>query len=76
MLGSCWCLGTFLPFVYASTIVGRIAYLYYMVIVMPGVYIVTTRLFASKRLPTAAAVGWAVALIYGFLHLYPLRTLV
>jgi dolichyl-phosphate-mannose-protein mannosyltransferase len=74
-LGACWCLGTFLPFVYASSIAGRIAYIYYMVIVMPGIYIVTARLFASKRLPAAAAVGWGVALVYGFVHLYPLRTL-
>ena len=75
-LGACWCLGTFLPYVYSSEIQGRISYLYYMVIVMPGIYIVTSRLFAAKRMPAAASVGWAVALIYGFLHLYPLRTLV
>ena len=74
-VGVCWCAGAFLPFVYESQISGRITYLYYMVIVMPGVYLVLTRLFADRRMPTAATVGWAVALVYGFLNLYPLRTL-
>jgi hypothetical protein len=46
-----------------------------MVLVMPGVYLVVTRLFSPPRMPTAATVGWALALLYGFLNLYPLRTL-
>ncbi len=74
-LGACWCLGTYLPFLIGAAASGRVTYLYYMVIVMPGLYIVTARLFASRRMPTAATVGWAIALIYGFIHLYPLRTL-
>lgn len=74
-LGACWCLGTFLPYLFGSTVSGRISYLYYMVTVMPGVYLVVTALFASKRMPRAATVGWAIALIYGFVHLYPIRTL-
>ncbi len=74
-VGVCWCLGAFLPFAVESQISGRITYLYYMVIVMPGVYLVLTRLFAGRHMPTAATVGWAVALVYGFLNLYPLRTL-
>jgi 4-amino-4-deoxy-L-arabinose transferase-like glycosyltransferase len=74
-LGAAWCVGTFAPFLFASVVSHRISYLYYMVIVMPGVYIVTTRLFANRRLGTAAAIGWAIALIYGFVDLYPLRTL-
>jgi predicted membrane-bound dolichyl-phosphate-mannose-protein mannosyltransferase len=74
-VGSCWCLGTFLPMALESTLSGRISYLYYMVVVLPGVYLVTARLFSPRRMPLAATVGWAVALVYGFLHLYPLRTL-
>jgi hypothetical protein len=74
-LGACWCLGTYLPFLFGSTVSGRISYLYYMVTVMPGVYLVTTRFFASRQMPKAATVGWAIALIYGFVHLYPIRTL-
>jgi hypothetical protein len=74
-LGAAWCVGTYLPLFVAGEFAGRISYLYYMVIVMPGIYLVTTRLFGSSRMPAAATLGWAVALIYGFVHLYPLRTL-
>jgi hypothetical protein len=74
-LGAAWCIGAYLPFFVGGEFAGRISYLYYMVIVMPGIYIVTTRLFGSRWMPRAATVGWAIALVYGFIHLYPLRTL-
>lgn len=74
-LGACWCLGTYLPLLIGDLSSGRVSYIYYMLSVMPGVYIVTTRLFAGKRLPVEAAIGWAIVLIYGFVHLYPIRTL-
>lgn len=75
VLGACWCLGTFLPYLYGSAVSDRISYLYYMVTVMPGIYLIVTRFFGSKWMPKAATVGWAIALIYGFVHLYPIRTL-
>jgi dolichyl-phosphate-mannose--protein O-mannosyl transferase len=74
-LGACWCLGTFLPMAFESAVSGRISYLYYMVIVLPGVYLVTARLFRPSKIGAAATLGWVTALLYGFLHLYPLRTL-
>jgi hypothetical protein len=74
-IGACWCLGTFIPFAVESQTSGRINYLYYMVVVMPGLYLVCARLFSRRELPTAATIGWAVALLYGFLHLYPIRNL-
>src|ERR1700686_4900968 len=74
-LGACWCLGTFLPMALESAISGRISYLYYMVVVLPGVYLVTARLFRPSQIGAAATLGWVTALMYGFLHLYPLRTL-
>jgi hypothetical protein len=46
-----------------------------MVVVMPGIYIVVTRLFADRRLPRAVVLGWAIVLVYGFADLYPVRTL-
>jgi hypothetical protein len=58
-----------------SLLSGRISYLYYMVIVLPGVYLVTARLFRPSRIGPAATLGWVTALLYSFLHLYPLRTL-
>jgi hypothetical protein len=74
-LGACWCVGTFAPFAANSLLTSRISYLYYMVVVLPGVYIVAARLFSPRRVPLAATLGWAVALVYSFLNLYPLRTL-
>ena len=74
-LGACWCLGTFLPFAANSLVTGRISYIYYMVVVLPGVYIVAARLFSPRRMPLAATVGWSLTLVYGFLNLYPLHTL-
>ena len=64
--------GTFLPNVVQSGALHRTSYLYYMVPIMPGVYLVVAELF--RRLPRAALVGWAAALGYGFQQLYPFRT--
>jgi dolichyl-phosphate-mannose--protein O-mannosyl transferase len=74
-VGACWCVGAFMPFAVDSFVTGRISYIYYMVVVMPGVYIVAARLFSPRRMPLAATLGWTVALVYGFLNLYPLHTL-
>jgi 4-amino-4-deoxy-L-arabinose transferase-like glycosyltransferase len=76
LTGAAWCLGTYLPFVGQSELSGRVTYLYYMVIVMPGVYLVLARLFARRSLPLAVTVGWALMLLYGLGHLYPLRNVV
>jgi len=75
LLGVAWIFGTYVPSVYDAQISGRVAYLYYMAIIMPGVYLVVVRLFSRKNMPTAATLGWAVALVYSFLNLYPIRTL-
>ncbi len=74
-LGACWCLGTFIPFAVDSLLTARISYIYYMVVVMPGVYLVAARLFSPRRIPLAATLGWSVALVYGFVNLYPLHKL-
>jgi hypothetical protein len=75
LLGVAWFVGTFVPFVAEHNFSHRITYLYYMLIVMPGLYLVTSRLFSPKAVGVAATIGWVIALIYGFGHLYPLRTL-
>lgn len=74
-LGAAWCLGTFIPFVIQAEAFDRISYLYYMLLVMPGIYLITARLFSPSRVPRAATLGWAVALVYGFIDLYPVRSL-
>ena len=60
LFGAAWVLATFGLSVYDATISGRIAYLYYMMIVLPGVYLIVVKLFARKGMPTAATLGWAV----------------
>ena len=74
-LGAAWCVGTFLVFVIQADGFDRISYLYYMLLVLPGVYILAARLFSPGRVPRAATLGWAVALVYGFIELYPIRSL-
>jgi hypothetical protein len=52
----------------------RTSYLYYMVIVMPGIYMAIARLFTRRYLPRAALVAYVVMLLAGFESLYPFRT--
>ena len=75
LVGVAWCLGTFVPSAAESIISNRVDYLYYMLIVMPGIYLVLARVFADRRMPRSALLGWVVMLIYGFGDLYPIRTL-
>ncbi len=74
-LGAAWCVGTFAVFVIQASLFDRIAYLYYMLLVLPGIYLVTVRLFSPGRVPRAATIGWALALVYGFVDLYPVQSL-
>ena len=74
-LGVAWCVGAFVPFVIQADGFDRISYLYYMLLVMPGVYIITARFFSPSRVPRLATIGWVVALVYSFLNLYPVKSL-
>ncbi len=74
-LGAAWCVGTFVPFVIQADGFDRISYLYYMLLVMPGVYIVAARFFSPRHVPRLATIGWVVALVYSFLNLYPVKSL-
>jgi dolichyl-phosphate-mannose-protein mannosyltransferase len=70
-----WFVGLFVPFVFQSAFEQRTTYLYYMVVVMPAVYLAAARLFSGDRLPRSARVGFAVAVMIGVASLYPFRTL-
>ncbi len=78
-LGVAWCLGTLVPFELLSLIWQRTTYLYYMVIVMPGVYLIVARLLAHPRVPRWAVGVWlalafaAAVLAYPFTPLPDLR---
>ncbi len=70
-----WFAGTWLPFAALSLIWQRTSYLYYMVIVMPGIYLAVARLFTRPRVPAwglgafLALVLAATVLTYPFLPL-------
>jgi 4-amino-4-deoxy-L-arabinose transferase-like glycosyltransferase len=74
LLALAWVVGTFLPLLAQSLFDQRTSYLYYMLIVLPGIYLAAVRLFSSRGFPRAATVGWAVTLVIGFAALYPIRT--
>ena len=73
-----WMLGTFIPFVVAAAPLGtygnRTSYLYYMVVVLPGVYAAVAKLFSRRWLPVAAVLGYVSILGYWFVTIYPFRT--
>ena len=73
-LAVAWFAGTFLPFVVLAVFDQRTEYLYYMVVILPAVFIAVARLFSRRFLPPAATIGWVCALGYGFESLYPFRT--
>jgi hypothetical protein len=74
-IGAAWCLGTYIPFVIQSQLLDRISYLYYLLIVLPGLYLLAARLFSPSRVGRAATIGWGLALVYSLIDLYPVRSL-
>ena len=71
-----WFLGTFSPFVLLSLLWSRTSYLYYMVIVMPGLYAAAAcagvRLGRRHRRVLAA---WGVAVLTAAVVMYPFTPL-
>jgi predicted membrane-bound dolichyl-phosphate-mannose-protein mannosyltransferase len=71
LLGAAWFTGTFVPFVLLSVLDSRTSYLYYMVIVMPGIYIAAAALIARLRPPAWLTVAWAFSLLVAVVLMYP-----
>jgi 4-amino-4-deoxy-L-arabinose transferase-like glycosyltransferase len=74
-VGLAWFLGTFVPFELLSLFWSRTSYLYYMVIVMPGLYIAGAELIARSRLGRKAIVVWALTIVVAAVLMYPLTPL-
>ena len=75
-LAVAWFLGTWSPFALASLIDQRTSYLYYMVIVMPGLYIAATYLVSSlwrlrRRWVSTIAIVWGIAVVAAVVLMYP-----
>jgi dolichyl-phosphate-mannose-protein mannosyltransferase len=74
-LGLAWFLGTFLPFVALSVLDSRTSYLYYMVIVMPGIYLAVSDLVWRSRRYRKLIVLWALLVLAAAIVMYPLTPL-
>jgi predicted membrane-bound dolichyl-phosphate-mannose-protein mannosyltransferase len=77
VLALAWCAGTWIPFAVLSIFWERTSYLYYMVIVMPGVYIAVAGLLARPevRRHTRLLALWAAAVVAAVVVMYPLTPL-
>lgn len=72
VLAVAWTAGTLLPLLVISADRG-LSYIFYMLVVLPGILIGIARFFLSCRLPRAGVLGYALAVLYGFWSLYPFR---
>jgi hypothetical protein len=70
-----WFAGTWLPFLALSVLWQRTSYLYYMVVVMPGIYLALARLFSRPRMPRWALGGWLALVAAAAVLLYPFLAL-
>jgi predicted membrane-bound dolichyl-phosphate-mannose-protein mannosyltransferase len=75
ILGLAWFLGTYLPFVGASLLDSRISYIYYMVIVMPGIYVSVANLVARIGPGRAVSIAWMVSVLAAVIVMYPFTPL-
>jgi dolichyl-phosphate-mannose-protein mannosyltransferase len=66
-----WFLGTWLPFVALSLFWERTTYLYYMVIVMPGIYLALARCFSRPWMPRWALGSWLALVVVAVVLSYP-----
>jgi hypothetical protein len=71
-LGLAWFTGTWAPFELLSIIDSRTSYLYYMVIVMPGIYAGIAHLFARWRPRRWVLVSYGVIVLLAAIAMYPL----
>jgi dolichyl-phosphate-mannose-protein mannosyltransferase len=75
LLALAWFTGTWVPFELLSVIWNRTSYLYYMVIVMPGIYLAVAALIA-RLLARRWLVGiWALSVVVAAVLMYPFTPL-
>lgn len=71
LLGLAWFVGTFVPFELLSVIWSRTSYLYYMVVVMPGIYILVADLVARVSPRPWVTVAWITLVGLAAVAMYP-----
>jgi hypothetical protein len=72
VLAVAWFAATWIPFELASLLLDRTSYLYYMLIVLPGVYLGAVYLIARVRLPRPITLLWIASVLAATVVLYPL----
>jgi predicted membrane-bound dolichyl-phosphate-mannose-protein mannosyltransferase len=75
LVGLAWFLGTYVPFVALSLIESRTSYLYYMVIVMPGIYLAVADLVARIGPRRKVVWVWMACVLAAAVVLYPFTPL-
>ncbi|HTT30400.1 MAG TPA: glycosyltransferase family 39 protein [Solirubrobacteraceae bacterium] len=75
MVGLAWFLGTYLPFVLLSVLESRTSYLYYMAIVMPGIYMAVADLIGRIGAGRIVCIAWMGAVLAAVIVMYPFTPL-
>jgi 4-amino-4-deoxy-L-arabinose transferase-like glycosyltransferase len=75
ILGLAWFLGTFVPFELLSLFWSRTSYLYYMVVVMPGIYLVLAYLVFRARRHRRLVALWMFSVLAAAVVMYPFTPL-
>jgi predicted membrane-bound dolichyl-phosphate-mannose-protein mannosyltransferase len=70
-----WAVGTFVPFLLLSLLLDRTSYLYYMVVVLPGIYIAVGRLLERNWRHRRIVALWAAAVVIAAVVMYPFTPL-
>jgi hypothetical protein len=70
-----WFLGAFSPFVVLSVAFGRVTYLYYTVVVMPGIYLAVADLVVRGRRYRKLVGLWILLVVAAAVVMYPLTPL-
>jgi dolichyl-phosphate-mannose-protein mannosyltransferase len=74
-LGLAWCAGTLGPYELQSVLFSRTSYLYYMVIVMPGIYLLVADLVARHFHSRRLLGGWIACVVVAAVAMYPFTPL-
>jgi hypothetical protein len=74
-LSLAWFAGTFLPFVLFSLAFARTSYLYYMVVVMPGMYAAVAWLLPTVWRGRRLTAAWIASVVVAAAITYPLTPL-
>jgi predicted membrane-bound dolichyl-phosphate-mannose-protein mannosyltransferase len=75
VVGLAWFLGTYLPFVLASLLASRTSYLYYMVIVMPGIYLAAADFVRRIGPERKLVLAWMGCVLAAAVVMYPFTPL-